>query len=132
MFSMKPPLPCSKRETSFPMQCCKPPLIIIRRSTLFGLHVLTERISSLPGVSISIAGELCTVRSASYPFTVQLLRFIRFIQFVILVVLRTLQGQLKCEAALRDLVDPYPGGNFSRSRVSSALLACFGRSVRLR
>src|SRR6266581_3081413 len=42
-----------------------------------------------------------------------------FIQFVILAVLRT-------------LVDPYPRGNFSRSRVSSALLACFGRSVRLR
>src|SRR5207249_11390852 len=39
-----------------------------------------------------------------------------FIQFVILAVLRTLQGQLKCEAALRDLVDPYPRGNFSRSR----------------
>src|SRR5437773_2901864 len=33
-----------------------------------------------------------------------------FIQFVILAVLRTLQGQLKCEAALRDLVDPYPPG----------------------
>ena len=61
-----------------------------------------------------------------------LLRFIRFIQFVILVVLRTLQGQLQCEAALGDLVDPDARGNFSRSRVSCALLAYFGRSVRLR
>ena len=60
-----------------------------------------------------------------------LLGFSRFIQVVVLVVLRTLQRQLKCEAILGDLVDPYSRGNFSRSRVSSALLARFGGSVRL-
>jgi hypothetical protein len=60
-----------------------------------------------------------------------LLGFSRFVQVVVLVVLRTLQGQLKCEAILGDLVDPYSRGNFSRSRVSSALLARFGGSVRL-
>jgi len=60
-----------------------------------------------------------------------LLRFSRFIQVVVLVVLRTLQGQLKCEAILGDLIDLYSRGNFSRSRVSSALLARFGGSVRL-
>src|SRR6266446_1275024 len=40
MFSMKSSLPCSNRETSFPMQCCRPPLIVIRRSNLrvWALH----------------------------------------------------------------------------------------------
>jgi len=54
-----------------------------------------------------------------------------FVQVVVLVVLRTLQGQLKGEAILGDLVDPYSRGNFGRSRVSSALLARFSGSVRL-
>ena len=47
------------------------------------------------------------------------------IQFVVFVILGTLQGQLKCEAILGNLVDPYSRGNFCRSRVSSALLARF-------
>ena len=53
------------------------------------------------------------------------------IQFVVFVILGTLQGQLKCEAILGDLVDPYSRGNFGRSRIGSALLARFGGSVRL-
>src|SRR4030095_7720245 len=51
------------------------------------------------------------------------------IQFVVFVILGTLQRQLKCEAILGDLVDPYSRGNFCRSRVSSALLARFGGGV---
>ena len=53
------------------------------------------------------------------------------IQFVVFVILGTLQGQLKCEAILGNLVDPYSRGNFGRSRVSSTFLARFGGSVRL-
>src|SRR5690242_8861359 len=33
MFSIKSSLPCSDRETSFPMQCCRPPLIAMRRGS---------------------------------------------------------------------------------------------------
>ena len=54
-----------------------------------------------------------------------------FVKVLVLVVFRALQGQLEGEAILGDLVDPYSRGNFSRSRVSSALLARFGGSVRL-
>ncbi len=63
--------------------------------------------------------------------TAFLRRRLLFVKVVIFVILRPLKSQLKCEAILGDLVDPYSRGNFSRSRVSSALLARFGGSVRL-
>jgi len=58
-------------------------------------------------------------------------RLLLFVEVLVLVVFRALQGQLKGEAILGDLVDPYSRGNFSPSRVSSPLLARFGGSVRL-
>src|SRR6476646_9803350 len=53
------------------------------------------------------------------------------IQFVVFVILGTLQGQLKCEAILGNLVDPYSRGNFGCSRIGSALLTCLSRCVAL-
>src|SRR5580704_7291446 len=100
---------------------------------------LTNPASGAPGRSTQhhlrpstslLRGSVCALSNELW-FGGPLLRFRRFIQVIILVVLRTLQGQLKCEAILGDLVDPYSRGNFSRSRVSSALLARFGGSVRL-
>ena len=90
---------------------------------------LHQRTSLLPGSVRAHSSELW-LRGPD-PVGDPLLRFSRLIQVVVLVVLRTLQGQLQCETILGDLVDPYSRGNFSRSRVSSALLARFGGSVRL-
>src|SRR5215475_7879261 len=53
------------------------------------------------------------------------------VEIVVLVVLRALQGQLEGESILGDLIDPHTGCNLGCSRVSSTLLTCFGRSVRL-
>ena len=59
-----------------------------------------------------------------------LLGFIRLIQVVVLVVLCTLQGQLKGEAILCDLIDPYSRGHLvliSPDCVLTHLISCAGR-----
>src|SRR5437899_1618141 len=67
-----------------------------------------------PGISCAIVQELW------------------FVQVVVFVVLSTLQGQLKSEALLGDLINPHTRCDRSRSGVCSARLATLGCSVCLR